>query len=73
MKWAIFMMHQFAKLHCIEQAKVISEIAILNIDGRAEISNGQQYLVDYGNHYSETEIRINKDSILNAYDLNLIK
>ena len=64
---------KFAKLHCIEQAKVISEKAVLNIDGIAEINNGQQYVVDSGQHYSETEIRIDKSSILNAYDLNNIK
>jgi len=68
-QWTI----EFAKLCCAEQAKVISEKVILNIDGKAEISNGQQYLVDSGNHYCETEIKIDKDSILNAYPLDNIK
>jgi len=66
-------MIEFAKLHCIEQERVIREKAILSIDGIAEISNGQRYLVDSGNHYSETEIKIDSDSILNAYPLDNIK
>lgn len=36
-------------------------------------ANGQKYSVDSGNHYCETEINIDKNSILNSYPENLIK
>jgi len=57
MKWAIFMMQQFAKLHCIEQARVISEKATAS----------------YYDKYVEHGVSVNKKSILNAYSLDLIK
>jgi len=64
---------EFAKLCCIEQAKTISEKALLAIDGVVEKSNGQRFIVSEGNHYTETEVDIDKESILNAFDLDSIK
>ena len=45
---------EFAKLHCIEQARVISEEVKTKV-------------------ISEFEVIVDKDSILNAYSLDLIK
>jgi len=54
------LMVEFAKLHCIEQARVISVKA---------------YLTDFACEFLQegSSEAIDKDSILNAYDLNLIK
>ena len=62
-------MNEFAKLHVAEALKQASERVILNIDVITEKANGQFYVVCDGNHYSETKIRIDKDSILTAYSL----
>ena len=51
-------MIKFAKLHCIEQAKVISEKAKTEKIGKS------------GSFY---DAGVDKDSILKAYDLKLIK
>ena len=51
-------MIEFAKLHCIEQAKVISEKAEINCNCD-------------GDEWCRGEI--DKNSILNAYSLDLIK
>jgi len=48
------LMIKFAKLHCIEQAKVISENAEVNV-------------INYNDY------EVDKDSILNAYNLENIK
>ncbi len=66
-------MIEFAKLHCKRQAKIIVQSHYLMIDGISEKSNGQRFIVDEGNHYTETEVEVDKDSILNAYDLDNIK
>lgn len=55
-------MIEFAKLHCIEQARVISEKAELETLYYNPVNPSM------GGH----EI-VNKDSILNAYSLDLIK
>ena len=52
---------EFAKLHCIKQAKVISEKATTKED-IAIFQEG-----------TFKTIVVDKDSIINAYDLNLIK
>ena len=54
------MMIDFAKLHCTEQARVISE--------KAEMTG-----IAYGNDESISDYEVDKDSILNAYSLDLIK
>lgn len=64
---------EYSSLHVQAALKAASEKAILSIDGIVEKGNGQSYFVDSGNHYSETQIEINKDSILNAYPLTNIK
>lgn len=58
------LMIEFAKLHCKKQAEIIAEKAkVLNI-----------YPNHIVNEYGEIEhYTINKDSILNAYNLNNIK
>lgn len=66
-------MIEFAKLHVEAALKEATEKHYLMIDGISEKSNGQKYIVDEGNHYSETEIEVSKDSILNAYSLTNIK
>jgi len=55
---------EFAKLHCIEQAKVISENADYGI---YQNDDGQEP------YHHESNIYIDKKSILNAYSLDLIK
>ena len=62
---------EFAKLHVQAALEAASKEATLLEDDKLYDSN--RYVVDEGNHYSETEISINKDSILNAYLLNNIK
>ena len=64
----------FAKMVALEFGRIILEEAadnvILSINGISEKSNGNFYLVDSGNHYSETDINVDKDSItsvLNKY------
>lgn len=57
-------MQEFTKLHCEKQARVISK--------KVEFSGGGTYKTDSG-HLSSSPIIIDKDSILNAYDLNNIK
>lgn len=59
---------EFAKLHCKEQARVISEKATTKIEETYAGSLGNEN----GELYNKIEV-IDKDSILNAYDLNLIK
>ena len=54
---------EFAKLHCIEQARVISEKAKIDWSYLSGV-----YIVP-----DEDSIKINKESILNAYDLSNIK
>ena len=56
-------MIEFAKLHCIEQAKIISENATVTPIDHEEISEGS-FRPIWG---------VDDDSILNAYSLNLIK
>ena len=59
---------EFAKLHCIEQAKVILKNAEL-IEVRQFSSDGTcQILSEAGDPFE-----LDKDSILNAYSLDLIK
>jgi len=62
----------FAKMYVVQALKHGSENAILCIDGIREKSNGNTYIVDEGNHYSETVINIDKESILNSYPLDNI-
>ena len=47
-----------------ETVKRCAQQALLSIDGIVEKSNGQTYLCDEGNHYTETWINIDKQSIL---------
>ncbi len=54
---------ELAKLHCIEQAKVISE--------NAKTKTHEEYISKSG-EYEYTQY-IDKDSILNAYSLDNIK
>lgn len=54
-----------------EYTNRIVENHYLNIDGIGEKSNGQKYIVDEGNHYCETEITVDKDSITNQLPLML--
>ena len=54
------MLIEFATICCIEQAKVISEKALMTG-------------IAYGNDKSISDYEVDKESILNAYDLNLIK
>jgi hypothetical protein len=56
-------MIEFAKLHCIEQARIISEEACLTLE--SEISKDSACCL--------ITTEIDKDSILNAYSLDLIK
>ena len=58
-------MIEFAKFHCIEQAKVISEKA-------RTMDDINSYSGNTGSEYPPDTI-VDKDSILNAYDLNNIK
>lgn len=51
-----------------EALLVASEKSLLSIDGIVEKSNGQGYIVVEGNHYSETEIDIDKTSILSTFE-----
>ena len=54
---------EFAKLYCIEQARVISENAITTISR-----------IQYGSILTEfNEPKVDKNSILNAYPLDNIK
>jgi hypothetical protein len=62
---------EFAKLHVEAALKEASEKATLLNDG--EESNMSRYVVSDGNHYSETEIDVSKESILNSYPLDNIK
>lgn len=55
-----------------ETVKECAENVLLSIDDIVEKSNGQSYLVVDGNHYSETFINIDKQSILSVAD-KLIK
>ena len=41
----------------------------LNVDG---VIQNKDYIVDKGNHYSETYIRIDKNSIINAPNIELL-
>jgi hypothetical protein len=61
--WMIDSAIKFAKLHCLEQSKVISEkAATILIEDQCPLT-GQEF-----------EVReIDKNSILNAYPLDLIK
>jgi hypothetical protein len=45
---------------------LVCENVLLNIDGITEKSNGQIYYVVEGNHYTETEVKIDKQSILDT-------
>jgi hypothetical protein len=53
-------MIEFAKLHCEAQLKAI-------------IENVQMTGISYGNDKSITDYEVDKDSIINAYPLDLIK
>jgi len=72
-------MIEFAKLHCEEQAKVISEKALMDRKPTGEGESSEEYKGvsfegDLGyEDYIPVEYTIDKDSILNAYDLNNIK
>jgi hypothetical protein len=57
---------EFAKLHCIEQARVISEKT------KMYDANEDCDYVDEAGNYPE-DYRIDRNSILNAYSLDLIK
>jgi len=65
------MLIEFAKMHVEKALKEASEKATLLTDG--EESNISRYIVEEGNHYSETEIDVSKDSIINSYPLENIK
>ena len=56
---------EFAKLHCIEQARVISEKTKVETD-MYSLKNGEKVVF-------LSDVYIDKDSILNAYSLDLIK
>ena len=56
---------EFAKLHCIEQAKVISEKTKVETD-MYSLKNGEKVVF-------LSDVYIDKDSILNAFDLDSIK
>jgi len=56
-------MIKFAKLHCEEQARIISENACLTLESEISINGA----------CCSITAEIDKDSILNAYDLNNIK
>ena len=64
-------MIEFARMHVEQALKEASDKATLLTDG--EDSRISRYVVSDGNHYSETEIDVNKDSILNSYPLSNIK
>lgn len=64
-------MVEFAKLHVEAALKAASEKATLLENGN--LTYFDRYIVEEGNHYSETEIDVNKDSILNSYPLENIK
>jgi hypothetical protein len=55
-----------------ETVNMCADNVILAIDGIAEKSNGQNYFVDEGNHYCETMINVDMQSILQVAD-KLIK
>ena len=64
------LMIEFAKLHCVEQALIISESRSLNMLGQTwycyTLSSGTKILND-------VKITIDKDSIQSAYSLDNIK
>ena len=64
-------MIEFAKLHVKAALKKASKNADLLENGEKTYSN--RYIVSKGNHYSETEVDINKNSIILAYPLKNIK
>jgi len=64
-------MIEFAKLHVKAALKKASKNADLLENGEKTYSN--RYIVSEGNHYSETEVDINKNSIILAYPLKNIK
>jgi len=72
-EWKL-MMIEFAKLHCIEQARVISEKAEVEERNYNKTPMGVE---NYGQEIQSDQegiyYGVDKDSILNAYDLDLIK
>jgi hypothetical protein len=58
-------MIKFTKLHCIEQARVISE--------KAKIETFMTFIKNVESATYLNDVFVDKDSILNAYDLNIIK
>ena len=63
-------MIEFAKLHVEAALKAASEKARLLVDGK--LTYFSRYIVDEGNHDSETEIDVSTDSILNSYPISNI-
>ena len=68
---AVVMLRDFARLHVKAALEAAAENADLLADGERTYIN--RYIVSDGNHYSETEIDINKNSILLAYPETNIK
>jgi len=67
-------MIEFAKLHCIEQAKVISEKA--EIEERNYLKTpmkAENYGQEVQSEHEGIYYGVDKNSILNAYNLNNIK
>ena len=61
---------EFAKLHVEAALKEASEKVKLLENGKHTYS--PRYIVEEGNHYSEKEIDVDPDSILNSYPLSSI-
>ena len=62
---------EFAKLHCIEQAEVISENVEADFEPMGWLAD--HHLNDPFIAGEDYEIPVSRQSILNAYPLNLIK
>jgi hypothetical protein len=61
-----YIMVQFAKLKCQEQLQSILR--------KAKVKHkGPYYFTDNNTFINKKNIKVNKDSIINAYDLNSIK
>jgi hypothetical protein len=64
-------MIEFAKLHCIEQAKVISENVEADFEPMGWLA--EQHLSTPFIAGKDYEVPVSRHSILNAYSLDLIK
>jgi hypothetical protein len=68
---AVKMAKKFAELHCIEQAEVISENVEADFEPMGWLA--EHHLNDPFIAGEDYEIPVSRQSILNAYPLNLIK